>query len=57
MKDKLTAKKIFGKVPFKIIGKTKKEKKISVKVEKKLFDADLYELKRAWQEPIKKIFP
>jgi phosphoribosylformylglycinamidine synthase len=50
------AKKIFGNIPYKIIGKTKKEKNIEVWSDKRIFSADLYELKNAWKKPMQKIF-
>jgi phosphoribosylformylglycinamidine synthase len=47
------AKKLFKRAPFKILGKTTKDKKIKVD---NLFTADIEELKTAWQKPMKEIF-
>ena len=51
------AKRIFKNIPNKILGKTKKEKIITVSAnKKKLFQADLGDLKKSWQAPMKRIF-
>lgn len=47
------AKQLFKSVPYKIIGKTQKEKTINVD---KLFKADIEKLKTAWQEPMRRLF-
>lgn len=47
------AKKLFSGVPFKILGKTKREKKLVVD---KLFSADLARLQKVWQKPMKEVF-
>jgi phosphoribosylformylglycinamidine synthase subunit PurSL len=50
-----TAQKLFRNVPHVILGKTTKKKSIQVKNgATPLFEADLYELKQAWQEPLGK---
>jgi phosphoribosylformylglycinamidine synthase len=53
--DKI-AKKIFKDLPFRSIGKTKKEKRINIVFNKKEISANLYELKRAWKKPMEEIF-
>lgn len=51
------AKKLFEKVPYQIIGKTKEDKTIEVKSGPKLITNLLLDkLKQAWQEPMKEIF-
>ncbi|RJQ38474.1 phosphoribosylformylglycinamidine synthase [Candidatus Microgenomates bacterium] len=47
------AEKLFKGVPYKIIGKTKKE--VSIKV-KDFFEVPTEQLKKVWQEPMRKIF-
>ena len=57
LENKKIAKKIFKNIPYVILGKTKEEKMITVsKNNKKLFHADLADLKKSWQTPMKKIF-
>ncbi len=57
VKNETTAKKLFGNIPFSIIGKTKKEKTIDIYQEKTiLFSAEIDTLKTAWQKPMKEIF-
>ncbi len=57
VENETTAKTLFKNVPHIIIGKTKKEKTITVKTgSKQLFTAQLDELKTAWQKPMKEIF-
>jgi phosphoribosylformylglycinamidine synthase subunit PurSL len=52
-----TAKRLFGNLPNIALGKTTKEKQISVKVgEQDLFAVPTDELKQAWQEPLRRIF-
>ncbi|MCL5438824.1 MAG: phosphoribosylformylglycinamidine synthase subunit PurL [Patescibacteria group bacterium] len=51
------AKQIFKGVAFVILGKTKKEKTILVKKRNNnLFEENIDELKKSWQDPMKKIF-
>ena len=47
------AKQLFKNVPFKILGKTQKMQEIEVK---DLFKADVSDLKRVWQEPMRRLF-
>lgn len=54
VENEKVAKKLFNKVPFKILGKTTKEKKITVD---KLFSVDLAKLQKAWSKPMKESFP
>ncbi len=50
-------KQLFKNIPHVIIGKTKKQKTVKVMNKKAvLFDANLEELKNAWQKPMKKYF-
>jgi len=57
IENEKTARQMFKNVPFVILGKTKKEKKITVKKRKEnLFDVNLDDLKKSWQEPMEKIF-
>ncbi|MBP9716778.1 MAG: phosphoribosylformylglycinamidine synthase subunit PurL [Candidatus Levybacteria bacterium] len=51
------AKKLFKKVKYLILGETKKEKNIEVVNSKKMFSANLSELKNSWQKPMRKLFP
>lgn len=46
------AKALFKNVPYKIIGKTQKNKQINVE---KLFKADIEQLKKVWQEPMRRL--
>ncbi|EKD65581.1 MAG: hypothetical protein ACD_50C00045G0004 [uncultured bacterium] len=51
------AKKIFKDIPYFILGKTKKEKNITVKKKNEtLFRENLEILKKVWQKPMKEIF-
>lgn len=50
--EKIT-KQLFKNVPYKILGKTQKEKQINVE---KLFKADVEGLKKSWQEPMRRLF-
>src|SRR3989344_6013730 len=53
-----TAKNLFTDVPFLMLGKTTKEKLITVqRNNRKMFSADVALLKKVWQEPMKKLFP
>lgn len=57
LKDEEEAKKVFGDVPYIILGRTKKEKELSAnQVGENLFTATIEELKDAWQEPMRRIF-
>jgi len=57
LENKNTARKIFKNTPYIILGRTQKEKIIIVsKNKRKLFQADLEDLKKSWQKPMKKIF-
>lgn len=51
------AKSLFKNISFRIIGETKKEKNIEVANSNKLFSANLYDLKKVWQEPMRRMFP
>jgi phosphoribosylformylglycinamidine (FGAM) synthase-like enzyme len=47
---------LFGTVPHLILGKTTEEKTIRVHDgENEVFTADLYEIKHAWQQPLKEV--
>ncbi len=48
------AEKLFKDVPYKIIGGTKTEKEIEIK---NIFKANVDDLKKSWQEPMKEMFP
>lgn len=48
-----TASELFSGVPYQVLGKTQKAKTLTVN---KLFSADIDELKKAWQKPMKEIF-
>ena len=51
------AEKIFKNIPYQILGKTQKEKIITIKQEDKtLFKEEVEILKKTWQEPMKKMF-
>lgn len=59
VEDEEVAKKLFADLPHLILGRTTKDKTVSVKVgENKtlLFAASTDELKQAWQEPLRRIF-
>lgn len=57
VEDKETAKRLFGTLPHIILGRTTKNKEIRVSVgENNLFAASTDELKRAWQEPLRRFF-
>lgn len=58
VEDEKTAQKLFKNVPFLILGRTQKEQKIKVLQNKKtLFSVGVEPLKKAWQEPMRRIFP
>ncbi|MCR4305855.1 MAG: AIR synthase-related protein, partial [Candidatus Daviesbacteria bacterium] len=48
------AKQLFKNVPYKILGKTQENSNLDVKG---LFGADVNDLKRVWQEPMRRLFP
>lgn len=49
---------VFGDVPHAVIGKTTEEKNIVVReADAEIMNADLYELKTAWQAPMKEMYP
>lgn len=57
LENKEIAKRLFKHIPYVMLGKTQKEKIITVsKNKKKLFSANLEDLKKSWQEPMKKVF-
>lgn len=57
VKDEKTAKSLFSKIPYKIIGKTQKEKTIKIKSgNKQLINLSVDKLKQVWQQPMKEIF-
>lgn len=47
------AKKLFKNIPYIILGKTKKEKSLSVQ---NLFDVKIKQLEKSWKKPMKEIF-
>ncbi len=58
VEDESIAKSLFGSVPYIKLGKTVQKKEISLKLEsKELFKTSIDQLKNAWQEPMRKIFP
>jgi len=57
VEDERVAKSLFRNIPFQIIGRTQKEKRIEVSSSKKIFSADLNELKKIWKEPMERLFP
>ncbi len=51
------AKELFGDIPYTVIGRTKKDKTMSVKFNgQDLFESDLESVKSAWKQPMQKIF-
>lgn len=57
VENKTIAKKLFKNVPYVLLGKTQREKIITVSNNRKeLFQASLEDLKKAWQKPMRKIF-
>ena len=51
------AKKLFKKVPYKILGNTQKDKMIEVySKSKRIVSLEISELKEAWQKPMKDVF-
>lgn len=58
VENETIAQKIFNDIPHTVLGKTQKKKSIDVQNNsKKLFSADVYTLKKSWQQPMKKLFP
>lgn len=53
VEDEKTAKGLFKNVSYKILGKTQKENAITAE---KLFTVKVDELKKAWQEPMRRMF-
>ncbi len=52
-----TAKKLFSNIPYKILGKTQKDKSLIFKSGKKeILSSSLSSLKNAWQKPMKEYF-
>ena len=49
----IDAEKLFKGIPYKVLGKTIKDRKLAVDG---LFTADMGKLQKAWQEPMKEIF-
>ncbi|MBI2027988.1 MAG: phosphoribosylformylglycinamidine synthase subunit PurL [Candidatus Levybacteria bacterium] len=57
VENEKVAKKIFKNIPYFIVGKTEKEKNITVKQkDKTLFKERVEELRKVWQEPMTQIF-
>lgn len=56
IENRKIAEKIFKNVSYKILGKTKKEKNIEISLTNKKIIADLVDLKRTWQKPMKEMF-
>ena len=48
-----TANELFKGIPYKILGTTTKDEKLSVEG---LFSADMKQLQEAWSKPMKEIF-
>ena len=53
LEDEISAEKLFKGIPYKILGKTIKEEKLTAKG---LFTADMKSLQEVWQKPMKEIF-
>ncbi len=53
VEDKVTADRMFNGVPYKILGKTRKDEKLEVD---EIFTAGMRSLQNAWQKPMKEIF-
>ncbi len=53
VENESTAKQLFKNIPFKILGNTQINQIIEVK---KIFSADISNLKKAWQEPMRRLF-
>jgi len=56
VKSEAIAKKLFGKLPYYILGKTTSEQSIRIKSAKTVFTLNVNKLKDAWQRPIKEVF-
>lgn len=57
VENEKTARKLFKNVPFLILGRTQKEPTITtVQNKKTLFSVGIVSLKRAWQEPMRRVF-
>lgn len=57
VKDSAEAAKLFGDIPYQVLGRTVKGNELRVnQQEKQLFTADINELKDAWQKPMKTLF-
>ena len=54
VENESVAKRLFNNVPFKVLGKTQGNPTIDIK---KLFSADVNDLKKVWQEPMRRMFP
>ncbi|OGE19273.1 phosphoribosylformylglycinamidine synthase [Candidatus Daviesbacteria bacterium RIFCSPLOWO2_02_FULL_41_8] len=58
VENKSVAEQFFKSVPYKILGKTKEGNKMEIYGnEEKLFVADVNDLKKVWQEPMRRMFP
>ncbi len=53
VENKKVAERLFKNIPYHILGETKVDQKIEVK---NLFKADVNDLKKAWQEPMRRCF-
>ncbi len=53
VKSENIANKLFKNIPYQILGKTQKDPVIDVK---KLFSAKVIDLKKVWQEPMRRLF-
>lgn len=57
VKDWKETEKLFGDIPYQVIGRTVKGNELRVnQQEKQLFTADINELKDAWQSPMRTLF-
>ncbi|MDO8573557.1 MAG: AIR synthase-related protein [Candidatus Daviesbacteria bacterium] len=54
MADEKIAENLFKNIPYQILGRTQEKQTINVKG---LFSADVSDLKKSWQEPMRKVFP
>jgi len=54
VENEKTAKQLFENIPYQILGQTKAENYLEVK---ELFKANVDELKKVWQEPMRRLFP
>ncbi len=53
VENEKTAKELLKNVPFRILGKIQKKQEIEVQ---DLFKADANDLKKVWQEPMRRVF-